>query len=78
MRPPTILAWISTRAPHCAITPWAQDLEDRGDKCGSHVGHQDERPERQPSRMEGLLINHDLNNRQTALNTFRLKLESIK
>jgi hypothetical protein len=38
-------------------------LEDRGDKCGSYalVEHQYESPERQLSRIEGLLINHKLN-----------------
>ena len=45
MRSPIILVWRPTQAPHCAFKPWAQDLEDRGFKFGSHalVGHQYER-----------------------------------
>ena len=43
--PPTILVWRPTQAPHCAIKPWVQDLEDREFKFGFHalVAHQYER-----------------------------------
>lgn len=79
MQPPTILVWRPTQASHCAIKPWAQDLEDRGYKCGSHalVGHQHESPERQPIKNRGS-IDKPRPEQQTALKCSSIKLESIK
>jgi hypothetical protein len=84
---PSILVWRLTQAPHCAIKPWAQDVEYRGYKCGSHVlvGDQYRRVLKdKPSIIEVLLINHNLNNRKLSKasslklsKASSLKLESI-